>query len=324
MLTLCHAEDPLPSWNEGSVKTSIINFVSNATDKEGPDYIVPAARIATFDQDGTLWVEKPFYPQWYFTVDRLTEIAISPFSKLKKIVKGVLDKIKGTPEVSKQELTNVLGAMDVDISIETHHLIVKHWLENKKHPDFDRPFTSLIYQPMLEVLQFFQKNEFKTYIVSGGGQEFIRAYAEDFYQIPPEWIIGSAVKAKYENDDGEIKLLRTPVVLFVNEKEGKPESINLIIGRKPVAAFGNSDGDRQMLEQTWDNKGLAVLIHHDDMFREYAYDHYSRIGKLSNKFMDEAKEREYQIVSMKNDWNLMFPWQKNSLETPLVDHSLSK
>jgi len=171
---------------------------------------------------------------------------------------------------------------------------------------------------MLEVIQFFQQNGFKTYIVSGGGQEFIRAYAEDSYQIPPDCIIGTAIKVKYENDDGEIKLLRTPNILFVNEKEGKAEAINLIIGRKPVAAFGNSDGDRQMLEYTWSNKGLAVLIHHDDTFREYAYDNYSKVGKLTNEFMEEAQERNYQIVSMRKDWNTLFAWQKTLPKSPRV------
>ena len=305
----CMEQDPLPSWNEGAVKSAIIRFVEEATEEKGANYIAPAARIATFDQDGTLWVEKPLYPQWYFTVERLGDLASSPFSKFTKFVKNILNKIRMTPDVSKQELTHLLAVIDEDTSIEGFHDVVGKWLANSSHPDFKRPFTSLIYQPMLEALKLFQNNGFKTYIVSGGGQEFIRAYAEDFYQIPPEWVIGSAVKVKYENSDGKIDLKRTPSILYVNEKEGKPEAINLIIGRKPVVAFGNSDGDRQMLEQTWANKGLAVLIHHDDQFREYAYDSDSFIGKLTEEFMEEAKERNYQVVSMKEDWHLLFPWQ---------------
>lgn len=302
--------DPLPSWNEGPTKNAILQFVQTTTDKNSTHFVAPKERIATFDQDGTLWVEQPQYPQWYFTIDHLKSLATTPFSKFNKLLKALFKKVEILGQVPKQELTAILGLIDTGISVDSFRQSVNTWLNTAEHPDFHKPFTSLIYQPMLELIELLQANEFKTYIVSGGGQEFIRVYAEEVYQIPPEQIIGSAIQVKYENEDGRIVFKRTPDILFVNDKEGKAESIHLMIGRHPIAAFGNSDGDRQMLELTWANKGFALLVHHDDEKREYAYDKDSSVGKLTDAFMQEAKERSYTIVSIKNDWKILFPWQK--------------
>ena len=199
-----------------------------------------------------------------------------------------------------------LGLIDSDLSIDNFHYLVNNWLAEYQHPELHKPFISLVYKPMLEVINYFQANKFQTYIVSGGGQEFIRSYAEEVYKITPNRVIGTALELKYKLKDNVVVLQRQPNLLFLNEKENKVKSINLFIGKSPVAAFGNSDGDRQMLECCWANGGLPVLIHHDDANREYAYDKDSRVGKLSKETWNEAVERSYQLVSMKNDWLTIF------------------
>lgn len=312
------ASDPLPSWNEGSAKSAIIKFVQTVTDETNPNYLAPEDRIATFDQDGTLWVEKPLYPQWYFTLDRLKSLTPTlPLTEFDKLLKLLYSKvISATDSLTEQDLAIILGAAHVGITVDEYHAVVDDWLKHAIHQRYNKHYTELIYQPMVEVIQFLQANRFKTYIVSGGGQEFIRVYANKVYNIPTEQIIGSAIKVHYEYRNGHPALVRLPDVMLLNEKEGKPAGINLVIGKKPVAAFGNSDGDRQMLEWAWSNNGakLSLLVHHDDSAREYAYDKYSLVGALSDSLMKEAHDNGWTVVSMKNDWKYVFPWQVPAIQ----------
>jgi len=313
---LVHADnDPLPSWNEGAAKSSILEFVSEVTDKTGKNYVHPDERIATFDQDGTLWVEQPLYTQLFFALDRLKILAPQhPEWKDQKILAILNDNPEKLHTLSEADIEAIVSETHSGMTIEAYHDIVRQWLSQTLHPRFKKPFTELIYQPMLEVMQLLRNNGFKTYIVSGGGQEFMRTYAESVYGIPPAQIIGTAGKVKYEYQHGQPVLLKLPQLLFNDNYQGKPETINLIIGRRPVAAFGNSDGDRQMLEwaQVATGKRLELLVHHDDEVREYAYGAHSKIGTFSTSLMDEAKEKEWIVVSMKNDWKILFPWQKTT------------
>lgn len=305
--------DPLPSWNAGTAKNSIIQFLNEVTNAEGKNFVPTEERIATFDQDGTLWVEQPLYTQFFFAIDRLKNLAPQhPEWKDQHL----LTLINGNPEaiqdLTAEGLETLVAETHAGMSIEAFHDTVRQWLRQTLHPRFKKRFTDLIYQPMLEVIQLFKSKGFKTYIVSGGGQEFIRVYAEVVYGIPPEQIIGTTSKVKYEYQNGQPVLLKLAKILFVDNGPGKPEAINLMIGRRPIAAFGNSDGDRQMLEWTQAAKGkhLELLVHHDDAEREYAYDADSKIGTFSVALMQEAKKQKWIIVSMKEDWKVIFPWQK--------------
>lgn len=305
--------DVLPSWNEGQAKNSILQFVKDTTTKESPDYVPPKYRVATFDQDGTLWVEQPLYAQIFFALDNIKSMSADhpewneqePF---KSILTGDQQKLKN---LGKHELEKIIVATHSGMSVKEFNKRVNNWLEKAVHPKFKKPFTEMIYQPMLEVIQLLRNNGYKIYIVSGGGQEFIRTFAEKTYGIEPEFVIGSTGKVKYECENGQPVLKKIPEVLFVNDKAGKPEAINLIIGRRPYAAFGNSDGDREMLEWCCAGKGkrLALLVHHDDAEREYAYDTDSKIGTFSKGLMDQAKKQNWVVVSMKKDWKVIFPWQ---------------
>lgn len=305
------ALDPLPSWNEGSIKQEIIQFVQESVDENGPNYIRPEERIATFDQDGTLWVEQPLYTQFFFAIDTIKSLAsmhLNWFEKepFKSVLNGDLKAIR---DFTVQEIEEIIAATHSGMSVEAYNERVKAWLAHAVHPRFKKPYTQLIYQPMLEVINYFKDNHFKVYIVSGGGQEFIRTYAETVYGIPPEQVIGTAGKVKYEYDNGHPQLIKLPLLLYLDDKAGKPEAINLIIGRRPVAAFGNSTGDQQMLEWTQGGKGpnFELLVHHDDPVREYAYDENSRIGTFSKALMEEANRQGWKVVSMKNDWKVIFP-----------------
>lgn len=315
LFTFCIAsqllsQDPLPSWNEGIAKKTILDFVSEVT-KEGSDAYIPEEdRIVTFDEDGTLWVEQPLYVEFFYTLDALKELAktnpkwanLEPY---RTILSGNLQAISS---IKEHEIVQMVAMTHAGMTVENFHQKVNSWISTTLHPRFKKPFTSLVYKPMLEVMQLFKDNDFKAYIVSGGGQEFIRSFAERVYGLKPGRIIGTAGKVKYEYIQGNPALLKIPEILFIDDKTGKPEGINLIIGQKPVAAFGNSIGDRQMLEWTQSNntKTIELLVHHDDPVREYAYGPDSKIGTFSDDLMEEAIQRKWIVISMKNDWKVIF------------------
>lgn len=296
--------DPLPSWNEGRAKNALLEFVREVTHPSEKNYIPPEERIVTFDQDGTLWVEQPMYTQLFFAIDRLKTLPSQDF-----LTKNQLK------DLTEAQIERIVGETHAGMTVDQFHSIVQAWLKQAIHPRFKKPFTDLVYQPMREVIAWFRENGFKIYIVSGGGQEFMRAYAQQIYGIPPEQIIGSAGKTKYENQNGKPVLIKLPQILIVDDHQGKPETINLMIGKRPVAAFGNSDGDREMLEWTQAGQGkrLQLLVHHDDAIREYAYGEHSKVGTFSASLMDEAIKKDWIVVSMKNDWKIIFSWEKLTL-----------
>jgi phosphoglycolate phosphatase-like HAD superfamily hydrolase len=302
--------DPLPSWNDGPAKNAVLDFVRAATDKGGPHLVPPGQRIATFDQDGTLWVEQPLYTQVMFALDRVKALAPKhPEWRDKEPFKSVLaGDHEALAKFTIQDFEIILAETHSGMTVDEFHTVVKDWLATARHPRFGRPYTELVYQPMLEVMGHLRANGFKTYIVTGGGQEFVRVYAEAVYGVPPEQVIGSAARTKYEVRDGKPVLVKLPKVLLVDDKGGKPEGINLVIGRRPVAAFGNSDGDREMLEYAQGGGGrLMMLVHHDDADREFAYGPRSKVGTFSDALTAEAKNRGWTVVSMKNDWKTVFP-----------------
>ncbi|CDR33121.1 HAD family hydrolase [Criblamydia sequanensis] len=307
--------DPLPSWNQGLIKDSIIQFVKETTDPKNENFIPVAERIAVFDQDGTLWVEQPIYTQVFFALDAIKAMALGhPEWKHEEPFKSILENnLEVLKNFKEQEVSKLIAATHSGLSVNRFKKKVRHWLNEAIHPHFKKPFTELVYQPMLEVIQYLKDANFKVYIVSGGGQEFMRAYAEKVYGIPPEQIIGTAGKVKYEYENGEPILKKLPEVLFVDDKTGKPEAINLMIGRKPYAAFGNSIGDKEMLEWTnsGPNKRLMLLVHHDDPIREYAYGPNSKIGTFPEPLMEEANQKKWHVVSMRKDWKIIFPFEKN-------------
>lgn len=309
LLTVCLGfADPLPSWNEGAAKTAILQFV-----KEAIETVPLQERIAVFDQDGTLWVEQPVYTQLMFAIDRIKILAKehpewNEQEPYKAILTGNHEAMKNFKE---HDIAKIIAVTHVGMSIEDFQYIVKKWLKTALHPRFKRPYTELVYQPMLEVLQFLSSQGFTNYIVSGGGQEFMRAYAKEVYQIPPERVIGTAGKVEFKYQNGEPILEKLPDLLYIDDKTGKPEAINLIIGRRPIAAFGNSEGDKQMLEwtQAGIQKHFELLVHHGDTEREYAYGEHSAIGSFPESLLDKAKQSRWVVVSMKNDWKVIFPWQ---------------
>ncbi len=311
-----HAEkaDPLLSWNDGPAKKAILDFVQSSTDKASPQYVPPEQRITTFDQDGTLWVEQPLYTQVMFALDRVKAVAPKhPEWKQREPFKTILEGDLATlATLSIQDFELVVAETHSGMTLEEFHTTVKDWLATAKHPKFKRPYTECVYQPMLEVMKYLRTNGFKTYIVTGGGQEFVRVFAETVYGVPPEQVIGSAGQTKYEIRDGKSVLVKLPKVMLIDDKGGKPEGINLVVGRRPVAAFGNSDGDREMLEYTQSGgKGrLMMLVHHDDAEREFAYGAKSKIGTFSDELMTESKKRNWNVISMKNDWKRMFAFEK--------------
>lgn len=309
--------DPLPSWNNGTAKQKIIEFVEEAIDQSSPNYLKPSDRIATFDQDGTLWVEHPFYTQGIFALDRVKILAPEhPEWQNQEPFKAILENNQeAISQFTEKELVEIIAVTHAGITTKAFIKIVKDWLTTAKHPRFDKLYTELIYQPMLELMQYLRDNEFKTYIVTGGGQEFVRTYSEDIYDIPPEQVIGSSIVTEYEYQDGEPVLMRKPQVFFINDRAGKPTGINLFIGKQPSIAVGNSDGDREMLEytQAGNGKRLMILVHHDDPIREYAYGPSgnlpdTKVGRFSNELMDSAKQRDWIIISMKQDWQRIFPF----------------
>jgi phosphoglycolate phosphatase-like HAD superfamily hydrolase len=304
------AAAPLPSWNEGAAKQALVTFVSRVTKEGSPDFVPVPERIATFDNDGTLWSEQPIYIQFAFALDRVRELAPQhPEWKTKEPFKSVLaGDVKKALAGGEKALVEILMATHTGMTSEEFTGIVARWFATAKHPKYGRPYTECIYQPMLEVLAYLRANGFKTFIVSGGGVDFMRVITEKVYGIPPEQVVGSQGKFKFEVRDGKPVLAREPGMGFIDDGPGKPVGIHNHIGRRPIAAFGNSDGDLQMLEWTAAGSGprLALIVHHTDATREVAYDRASPIGKL-DKALDEARAKGWIVASMKDDWKTIFP-----------------
>jgi len=307
--------DPLPSWSDGATKAAIVAFVEVTTDKSSPHFVPPAERIATFDNDGTLLPSHPMYTQLAFALERIKAMAPQhPDWKDKQPFKAVLDNdMKTLAAAGEKGMVELVMASHAGMTTAEFEKIVADWFKTAKHPRFKRPYTELAYQPMLELLQYLRANDFKTYIVSAGGLEFMRPITEKVYGIPPEQVVGSTIKTKYEMRDGKPVLMRLPEIGFIDNKDAKPGSINEHIGRRPIAAFGNSDGDREMLEWTGAGDGprLMMLVLHDDADREYAYGPANglpdtKFGTFPQALMDEAKQKGWFIISMKNDWTRIF------------------
>jgi phosphoserine phosphatase len=308
------AQEPLLSWNNTKNKQTILNFVKEVTDPNSANFVAQSQRIATFDNDGTLWAEQPIYAQLLFAIERIYTLApnhpewqkTEPFATL----------LKGdVPEAltqSKTAVSDIVLAANTGMDNETYKGLVTKWINQAKHPITQRPYTEMVYQPMLELIAYLQENGFKTYIVSGGGIEFIRAWSEAVYGIPPEQVIGSRMKRTYELKDNKMVIVRHPEMDFYNNNSNKVIAINTHIGRRPIAAFGNSDGDLPMLEYVSSGEGarLSMLIHHTDKKREWAYDRKSEIGKL-DKGLDKAGEHNWKIVDIKKDWKVIYPESKD-------------
>ena len=305
--------DPLPSWNDGPAKQGIVKFVQAAADSSSPQHVPPAARIAVFDNDGTLWSEQPMYFQGFFAFDRVKALAPKhPEWKTQQPFKGILENdMKAVAAAGEKGLAEVIGATHSGMTTDEFAQIVKDWVAQAQHPRFKRPYTDLVYQPMLELLAYLRANGFKTFIVSGGGVDFMRVFAEEVYGIPPEQVVGSVGETKLEMRNGKPALLKLPKINLVDDKAGKPVGIHRFIGRRPVLAFGNSDGDQQMLEWTAAGDGLRFmgLVRHTDGEREWAYDRQSSIGRL-DKALDEATQKGWTVVDMKQDWKVIYPFQK--------------
>ena len=307
------AGDALASWNDGASKKAIVAFVSRVTQEGGPGFVPPAERIATFDNDGTLWAEQPIYVQFAFALDRVKELAPQhPEWKQKQPFKGVLEgDMKAVAASGERGLLEMMAATHVGNTTEEFEVIVRNWIASARHPTLKRPYTDLVYQPMLELLAYLRANGFKTFIVSGGGVEFMRPWVERVYGIPPEQVVGSRAKVKYQVRDGVPALRRLAEIDLVDDKAGKPVGIHQVIGRRPIAAFGNSDGDFEMLEWTTSGSGprFGLIVHHTDAGREWAYDRTSHIGQLA-RGLDEASKRGWIVVDMKQDWKVIYPFQK--------------
>ena len=304
--------DPLPSWNEGTSKQQILDFVARVTEPSGSDFVPQAERIATFDNDGTLWAENPLYFQLLFAGDRVRALADEhPEWQTEQPFKAILeDDREALGKMGLAELGTVMAATHAGVSAEEFAAIARGWLDTALHPRFDRPFDECIYQPMLEVLSFLRANGFKTFITSAGGIEFMRTFSEKAYGIPPDQVIGSSAETEFRIEGDRTPLMRLPELHFADDKDGKPVAINRYIGQRPIAAFGNSDGDLQMLQYAAGGDGarLMVIVHHDDSEREYAYDRESAIGRL-DKALDEAERWGITVVSMKDDWRKIFPFE---------------
>jgi phosphoglycolate phosphatase-like HAD superfamily hydrolase len=304
-------QDLLRSWNEGSAKQSIVDFVRGVTAAGGPQFVKPEERIAVFDNDGTLWSEQPIYFQLAFVVDRLKAMAPQhPEWKDNPLVAAVLTgDMKAVAAGGVRGILELVTITHAGMTTDEFAKIVRDWVVSARHPKFNRPYTDVIFQPMLELLAYLRANTFKTFIVSGGGVEFMRVWAEKVYGIPPEQVIGSSIVTKFEILAGAPVLTRLPQLDFMDDNVGKPVGINKHIGRRPIAAFGNSDGDLQMLQWTTGSKGssFALLVHHTDAVREYAYD-ASPLGKLDVALV-EAKAKGWTVVDMKQDWNQIYPFE---------------
>jgi phosphoglycolate phosphatase-like HAD superfamily hydrolase len=306
--------ETLPSWNDGPVKQSILDFVARVTTDGSPDFVPVPERIATFDNDGTLWTEQPFYFQLAFAIDRVKALAPKhPEWKTKAFFNTLLrNEPQRLAHIDKKGLLEIVAAAHTGISTAEFTQAVVDWTKTSRHPRFDRPYTELVFQPMLELLAYLRANGFKTFVVSGGGIEFMRPWMEKVYGIPPEQIVGSSCVVQLATGrDGKPELIKLAKIEFVDDGPGKPVGINRFIGRRPILAFGNSDGDLQMLQWTTAGAGarFAGIVHHTDAEREYAYDRTSQVGKL-DKALDEAAAKRWTVVDMKRDWRVIFPFEK--------------
>ena len=306
--------DALPSWNDGASKKAIVDFVTRVTKEGSPDFVPVAERIATFDNDGTLWSEQPIYFQFAFAIDRVKAMAPQhPEWKTKQPYQAIIEgDMKALIASGEKGMAELIMTTHSGMSTEEFSHIVAEWIQTAKHPRFTRPYTDLVYQPMLELLNYLRANGFKTYIVSGGTVEFMRVWAEKVYGIPPEQVVGSSFVTKFQlGADNKPVLMREAKIEFIDDGPGKPVGIQRFIGRRPIMSFGNSDGDQQMLEWTAAGSGLRFmgLVHHTDAEREWAYDRTSHIGKL-DKALDEATSRKWLVVDMKQDWKVIYPFEK--------------
>jgi hypothetical protein len=304
------AADPLPSWNETAAKQAIVSFVEKVTKPGSPDFVPVPERIATFDNDGTLWVEQPMYSQLLFALDRVKALAPQhPEWKSKEPFASLLKgDVNGALAGGEHAILEIVMATHAGMTTGEFEKIVKDWIVTARHPQTKRLYTEMVYQPMIELLAYLRANGFKTFIVSGGGIEFMRPWAEAVYGIAPEQIVGSSIKTKFEMRAGKPVLVRLPELNFIDDKEGKPVGIQSHIGRRPIAAFGNSDGDLPMLQWTAAGQGarFALFVHHTDAEREWAYDRESSVGRL-DRGLDEARAKGWTVVDMKRDWKVVFP-----------------
>lgn len=305
------AVDPLPSWHDAGAKAKIMEFVRTVTDPDDPGFVEPSLRIATFDHDGTLWVEQPMYAEMAFALHRVRELAqVHPEWRTQEPFRAVLERDRqALVAAGSQALVEVVVASHTGMSATLFETIVEEWIRDARHPDLERPYTELVYQPQLELLRYLESKGFKTFIVSGGSVEFMRVFSEKVYGIPPERVVGSAIETRYEVQGGKPSLFRLQEIDFVNDKAGKPVGIHEHVGRRPILAFGNSDGDFEMLQWTTLGSGgsrMGLILHHDDAEREYAYDRASRVGTL-DRALEAAEDSGWVVVSMKRDWKTVFP-----------------
>jgi phosphoglycolate phosphatase-like HAD superfamily hydrolase len=303
-------DDPLPSWNDGPSKSAISSFVAKVTKEGSPDFVKPAERIAVFDNDGTLWCEQPLYSQFLFSIDRVRALAPQhpEWNQTEPFKSAIAGDMKALAATGVKGMLEVAAAAHSGVSTDEFDAALKDWLKSAKHPKYNRPYTQCVYQPMLELLAYLRASGFKTFIVTGGGVEFVRGFSEETYGVPPEQVIGSTGVVTFEMKDGKPVLMKESKIEFIDDGPGKPVGINRAIGRRPIMAFGNSDGDQQMLEYTTAGEGprFALLVHHTDADREAAYDRDSKIGKL-DKALDEAAAKGWCVVDMKADWKRIFP-----------------
>lgn len=321
LFTLClllplaaHAAEPLPSWNDGASREAIVAFVEAVTDEQGKDYVPSAERIAVFDNDGTLWSEQPLYFQVLFALAEVKRLAPQhPEWKTQQPFKAVLeDDRKTLAESGMRGLMQIVTATHTGISNDTFEQNARRWLASSVHPRSQKPYTEMVFQPMLELLAYLRANGFKTYIVSGGEVAFMRTFAEEVYGIPPEQVIGTTFATRFQDQDGQLSIQRLAKLTHNDDGAGKPESIDAYIGRRPILAFGNSDGDLQMLQWTMAGPGrrFAGLVHHTDAKREWAYDRQSQVGRL-DKALDEARNKGWVIVDMAREWNRVYPFDQD-------------
>lgn len=307
---LARAQDALPSWNDGEARRAIMDFVEKTTAEGSPDFVPPAERIATFDNDGCLWAEQPVYFQLLFAIDRVKAMAADHpgWHEQEPFKSAIAGDMEGLMASGKEGLAKILAASHTGMTTDEFADSVRRWLDTARHPTTGKKYTQMVYKPMLELLEYLRANGYKTFIVSGGGIDFLRVFAEEVYGIPPEQVVGTSVAATYEVRDGVPVLVKQPEGLFVDDKEGKPVGIHQHIGRRPVFAAGNSDGDFQMLEYTTAGDGarFAMIVHHTDADREWAYDRDSHIGRLE-RGLDEADERGWVVVDMALAWKTIFP-----------------
>ena len=315
LLGMCSAvlANPLPSWSDGATKQAIVAFVEKVTKQGSPEFVPENQRIATFDNDGTLWAEQPVYFQLFYAIDQVKKMAPQhPGWKTEEPFASVLNgDMKKVVASGKPGLMKIIAATHANMTAEEFQSNVGAWLETARHPKTDRPFNKMVYQPMLELLDYLRANGFKTFIVSGGGVDFMRVFAEKTYGIPPNQVIGSSLKAKYSENNGKPAIIKLPEINLVDDKEGKPVGIHQYIGQRPIFAAGNSDGDYQMLEWTTAGKGphFGIILHHTDAKREWAYDRDSHVGRL-NKALDDAGKKGWIVIDMQKDWKVVFPFDQ--------------